>query len=431
MILLQIFKHFDFNMHRRSSRRKWMTVSRVRAQEKERREKVTRLTVSLALMGAITAASVASVAASTWHASILVDGVQKPNMVIESTDSASILRAASIPVASDDLVASRSESGKVFITVRTARHVTVTADEKSIPVTLHYGDTVSAALAAANVTVGPKDILSQPKTATAADGMNIAVTRRITVNITADGKTQDFLVVKGTVADALNEAGITLGSEDIADKSLTDEATEGMQIRIGRITYRDVTTTEAVPYDTVTKKDSSINAGTKSVTTKGQNGVKTTVNRQKLCDGNVVESNVTSSAITEQPVDEVVVVGTRSLGSAFASVGTDGTLIDQNGKQVSYRKVFTGRCTAYSGGWGTASGMAPAYGRVAVNPNIIPYGTKLYICSPNGRLVYGYAVAADTGGAAMSGNIIADLYYNSYSECCDFGSRTMSVYVLN
>lgn len=427
---MQIFRHFDFNMHRTGSRRKWMTVSRVHAQEKKRREKVTRLSVSLALMGAITAASVASVAASTWHASILVDGVQRPDTVIESTDSASILRAASIPVGSDDLVASRTEDGRVFITIRTAKHVTVTADEKSTPVTLHYGDTVSEALAKAGVTVGPKDILSQPKTTAVTDGMKITVTRRVTVNITADGKTQDFLIVKGTVAEALSQAGITLGPEDIADKSTTDEVTEGMQIRIGRITYKDVTTTEDIPYDTVTKKDSSMNAGTKSVTTKGQNGVKTIVTRQKLCDGDVVESNVTSSDVTQQPVSEVVVVGTRSLGSAYASVGTDGTLIDQDGKQVSYRKVFTGRCTAYSGGWGTASGMAPGYGRVAVNPNIIPYGTKLYICSPNGRLVYGYAVAADTGGAAMSGRIVADLYFNSYGECCNFGARTMSVYVL-
>ncbi len=47
------------------------------------------------------------------------------------------------------------------------------------------------------------------------------------------------------------------------------------------------------------------------------------------------------------------------------------------------------------------------------------------------KIVYGYAVAADTGGAAMSGNIVADLYYPSESQCENFGTRTMNVYVLN
>jgi uncharacterized protein YabE (DUF348 family)/3D (Asp-Asp-Asp) domain-containing protein len=428
---LQIFRHFGFHMRRRPGRRKWTTVSRARQIEKARREKFTRLGVSIALMCGITAASVASVAASTWHASIQVDGSTQPEIVIESTDSDSILRKASVPVSTDDLVSSTIEDGKVFITVRKAKHVTVAADEKTTPVTLHYGDTVAEALSQAGVTVGSNDILSAPKTMPVTDGMEITVTRRVTVKITADGTTKDYLVVKGTVADALSEAGITLGSEDITDKALTDQVTDGMQIRIGRVSYKDVTSTQEIPYQTVTKKDSSMSAGTKVVKTKGQKGVKTIVIRQKLCDGKVVESTVTSSTVTKQPVNEVVVVGTRSLGKAYASVGTDGTLIDHNGKRISYRKVYTGRCTAYSGGWGTASGMKPAYGRVAVNPKIIPYGTRLYICSPNGKYVYGYAVAADTGTAAMSGSIVADLYFNTYAKCCRFGARTMNVYVLD
>jgi 3D (Asp-Asp-Asp) domain-containing protein len=68
-------------------------------------------------------------------------------------------------------------------------------------------------------------------------------------------------------------------------------------------------------------------------------------------------------------------------------------------------------------------------GYVAVDPKVIPLGSKLYITTPSGNIVYGMAVAADTGGA-IKGNKI-DLYYNTYSECVQFGRRTCTVYVLS
>ena len=430
---MQIFELFGFENHiRRSKRRKWQTVSRCREQERGRRERFTRLSVSLALVAAVTAASVASVAASTRHASITVDGGAPTSLAIDSTDRAAILSEAHVKTTADDSVAYRSDSdGNVSIIVKTAKHVTVTADAKTIPVVMHYGDTVADALAKANITLGSHDTVTPDKTARVSDRMAVTVTRRCLFNVIADGKTTRAVVEQGTISRALSEAGVKLGADDITDKGLTAQVTENMTVQIGRVTYNDVTSTEAVAYDTVTQKDSSMDAGTKKVVTQGQNGVKTIVTRQKLCDGKLAESDVISSQITQQPVSQVVSVGTRSLGRAFASVGTDGTVIDQNGNRVSYRKVFTGSCTAYSGGYRTASGLIPSYGRVAVNPNVIPYGTKLYICSPNGSFVYGYAIAADTGGAAMAGDIIADLYYSSNDICNSFGRRTMSVYVLN
>ncbi|MBE6830171.1 MAG: hypothetical protein E7519_08180, partial [Ruminococcaceae bacterium] len=69
-------------------------------------------------------------------------------------------------------------------------------------------------------------------------------------------------------------------------------------------------------------------------------------------------------------------------------------------------------------------------GLVAVNPKIIPYGSRLYICSPDGKVVYGYAIAADTGGGVMDGRIVADLYFNTVGQCRQFGNRKMNIYVL-
>ena len=78
----------------------------------------------------------------------------------------------------------------------------------------------------------------------------------------------------------------------------------------------------------------------------------------------------------------------------------------------------------------TNSLMYPKKDVVAVDPDIIPYGSILYIVSNDGQVVYGYAVAGDTGGALWAGTAIVDLYYNTYDECCQFGRRDVTIYVL-
>ena len=73
--------------------------------------------------------------------------------------------------------------------------------------------------------------------------------------------------------------------------------------------------------------------------------------------------------------------------------------------------------------------MRAQRGVVAVDPRVIPLGTRLYIETADGSYIYGNAVAGDTGGA-IKGNKI-DLFMNSYSECMQFGRRTVNVYILD
>ena len=70
----------------------------------------------------------------------------------------------------------------------------------------------------------------------------------------------------------------------------------------------------------------------------------------------------------------------------------------------------------------TASGMKPQVGVVAVDPKVIPLGTKLYVEG------YGEAIAGDTGGA-IKGNRI-DLFMPTRSEASRFGRRVVRVRVV-
>ena len=202
-------------------------------------------------------------------------------------------------------------------------------------------------------------------------------------------------------------------------------------VTVSRVTYEETQETEAVAYSTKEEKTDSLYEGETKVKTEGVEGERTIVYRNKMVNGKVVETEEISNEVTTEPVDKVVLVGTKKKPSGYASISSDGTLIDHNGNRVSYKKAFTGRCTAYTGGGWTATGRPAQYGNIAVNPDVIPYGSKLYICSPDGSVVYGYAIAADTGGFASKGYIMADLYFDTYEECANFGVRNMTIYVLS
>lgn len=69
------------------------------------------------------------------------------------------------------------------------------------------------------------------------------------------------------------------------------------------------------------------------------------------------------------------------------------------------------------------------YGVIAVDPTVIPYGTKMYIESADGKYIYGYAIAGDCGGAIKGKRV--DLFYWSKAQCNEFGRRAVNIYFLD
>jgi len=104
--------------------------------------------------------------------------------------------------------------------------------------------------------------------------------------------------------------------------------------------------------------------------------------------------------------------------------------LNDSGLPTSYARRIHGTATAYTGGGTTASGRPAKLGYVAVDPREIPYGTELYIVSTDGKYVYGYCIAADTGGFVKGGWADVDLYMDTRSECLTFGIRGVEIYVL-
>ena len=354
----------------------------------------------------------------------------------------------SIVLADDDEITPSRETviqEDTQVEIRRACQVVVLADGESKLVTL-TGGTVQDALDEAGVTVGEEDSLNYAKDKPLFDKMHIRVTRLMKVRVTADGKTQELETSAQTVEEALKRAKVELGEEDRVEPERTAKVTDGMEITVKRVTLKEEVEVEEIPYETQYQDTESLYQGETQVKTPGQTGTKEITYQVTYVEGQEEGREAVSEKVTAEPVDEVVLRGVAEkpasqpeskpqspdVSGGNGSGVSAGTFTDMYGNEVSYSSVMSGTCTAYSVPGGTTSlGWDAVYGVVAVNPNIIPYGTKMYITSPDGSVVYGYGVAGDTGGAAMAGDIIADLCYNTVEECSQIGRREMVIYILS
>lgn len=372
-------------------------------------------------------------AVATTIAATIVDDENAYTIQVLSSKTEDILSQAHVELGPNDVV-TRTDDHGIVIHILRGREVNVTADGKTRPIVLYNNETAVQALQKAGVEVSGEDQVNLPLDQELSDGDELKLTRQYGIHIMLDGTLVSPTVSAETVEDALQQTGVVLGDDDIVTPSLNTKVGENLVITVKRVTYNEVTTTEEIPYTTVTKESNTVSQGSSRVETVGQNGKREIVSRQKLVDGVVTETEQISSGIIQQPVAEVKLVAATPKVAAVTSVSTSNgkTFTDKSGKQVSYSKVLNGKVTAYtSNGGRTATGKPAQVGYVAVDPKVIPYGTRLYITSANGKVVYGYAIAADTGGAMQSGRILVDLYYDTESQCRSFGVRNMMVYILD
>ena len=290
------------------------------------------------------------------------------------------------------------------------------------------GGTVADALKQAGVKLGENQISVPPVSTEIKSDTDIVILNAKKISLTADGKTQDVLIPYGRVGESVILAGIRLSQDDILSVDRNTKVEDITELSIKRVIYKNVNVTESVPFESKKENSDEIDLGDSKLKTKGVDGEKLVTKRVKYIDGEKDDEKVISEKITKKPVDEVTLVGTKGAASA----GGAGTFTDENGVKVSYSYKLTGSGTAYTAPAGalTASGHEVYEGGVAVNPALIPYGSKLYIETTDGSFSYGYATAIDTGGALMDGSAIVDLFYFSLDDCYSFGRRDVNVYVL-
>lgn len=365
----------------------------------------------------------------------LDDGTTKTTIYTSSTDPKEIFEEAGMDVSPlDELDLSEFVPGEDSV-IRVERASLVGVNDEKGTIYFTFDGTVAQAIDTARIKVDENDMINYSADQQVTDGMIISVAYAFPVAVAHHGEHINLEMAVGTVADALSQAGVTIGENDVVSHDLDEVVSSGMVIFVDEVTYKQTTVTEEIPFDTTTKKSSAYNVGTTKVTTKGVNGEKQVTYKEKYVNGVLIDKIVESETVTKDPVTQVTSVGTKKKtrtikanGQPYSDLGT--VELDENGIPKNYTRTVSGSSTAYYGGTMTASGMPTRVGHVAVNPKVIPYGTRLYIVADG--IVYGYAIAADTGGFVNHPtNTVVDVYMESYDDCVQWGRRDVTIYVLD
>ena len=262
------------------------------------------------------------------------------------------------------------------------------------------------------------------------------IVRSFPVTLKADGKTVSVNVLGATVGELLEITGVEVSEDDILSMDLDHVLLEDDELVIKRVTYKErVPAVMAIPHGKDLKPSPLLSEGKEIILSDGADGVSELVFIDRFVNGLHDSFTLVRETVLEDPTNAYVMIGDPA---APASELDKDSLTDRfrdveivDGVPTEYADVIPEAvCTAYSFGPNTfgASGMMLVQGFVATNPDIIPYGTLMYIASD--RFTYGWAVAADCGTAMMEGYVDIDCYFETYSESVQFGKKLLDVYII-
>jgi uncharacterized protein YabE (DUF348 family) len=240
------------------------------------------------------------------------------------------------------------------VVVKYARTLTLTVDGKTRTVTTTETTVDGALLALGLRGEGARLSVSRSQTI-GRQGLTLTVVTPKAVTVTVDGKTTTKTITAATVGEALGQLGVTLGKADKVNPPVATQLTSGIKIAVERLTTKDVTRTVPVGYSTTKKPSADLYTDQTKVVTKGVAGVRTITERRTLKDGKVVSTTQISSVVTKQPVNAVVLVGTKK--RATSSTSTSGGATSGAGLNLARAAMWDSIAQCESGGnWSINTG---------------------------------------------------------------------------
>ncbi len=267
------------------------------------------------------------------------------------------------------------------------------------------------------------------------DGVSeITVQRQQLITVNNCGVPTEVTSYGESLQNLLDRLGIPSHGNYVVSLPLDTETFDGMEVTVDCILQREQTYTEDMPYETAICYDPNLPEGQQEVLVEGSNGQIMIKANVVYCNGQETNRTVLEETVIQQPVKKIVAVGTGDGTATQAPAIGDGVIVTAEGELLTYSRSAQFRATAYTHtdegcNMTTATGTTVRVGTVAVDPTVIPYGTRMFIVANDGSYIYGIGTAEDCGGAIKGDRL--DLYFPTDPECWAFGWRNCTVYFLD
>ncbi|MGY0431201.1 ubiquitin-like domain-containing protein [Bacillus rugosus] len=309
--------------------------------------------------------------------------------------------------------------------------LTINGEEKTLWST---AKTVGALLDEQNVDVKEQDQIDPAIDTDISKDMKINIEPAFQVTVNDAGKQKKIWTTSTTVADFLKQHKMNIKDEDKIKPALDVKLTKGKaDVTITRIEKVTDVVEEKIAFDVKKQEDASLEKGKEKVVQKGKEGKLNKHFEVVKENGKEVSRELVKEETAEQSKDKVIAVGTKQSSPKIEKVSASGdskTVVSRSNESTG--KVMTVSSTAYTASCSGCSGHTatgvnlknnPNAKVIAVDPNVIPLGSKVHVEG------YGYAIAADTG-SAIKGNKI-DVFFPEKSSAYRWGNKTVKIKILN
>ncbi len=317
-----------------------------------------RIAVQAAVLTAVIGAGLAY-AATNKSVTLSIDGrASKVHAFASSVGD--LLRDQNVRVSSRDLVApaaSTSLGDGDTVVVRYARPLTITIDGRQ-QTFWTTALSVDEALRALGVRAEGAAMSASRSAPLGRAGLTMWLSTPKQVTLSVDGHNHPLTTTAPSVGALLLAQSVTVNPLDRLSALPSTPLADGMVIKLTRITTKRVTATEAIAFQTVSTKTSSLYKGQTKVTTPGHAGRRTVVYQLTVVNGRRQSKKLISSTVLKKPVSQVQQVGTKA--KPVSSSGSGGGGGSAGGKAASLNWPALAKCE--SGGNPNSVNPAGYYG---------------------------------------------------------------------
>lgn len=290
--------------------------------------------------------------------------------------------------------------------------------------------TVKDVMSRSNIELEEADVINYALDDPLKDGMVIDITRAKQVRVIDGDKEIVITSAKDKVRDILEQGNVKIDGMDIVIPGLEEEIDLSRTIKIVKVEEKIISEEEVIPFNTVVTYNNDMDYDEYNVVNQGRNGLREVSYKVTYENGQETQRVVADHKVITKPIDKKI------------EKAEEKYLVSSRGQVIRYKSVMIMEATAYDlsvGSTGktpdhpeygiTFSGTRARPGVVAVDPRVIPLGTKLYVESLDSTKDYGVASAEDTGSAIKGKKI--DLFMENSKAAWRFGRRKVRVYILD